>query len=72
MIEVSVEPSRLVAGRRSQLAIRFANTGRRTCSDIVFRLALPAGITLMSGTNRAEIQAIRPGSVYTHEVTVQH
>ncbi len=71
MIEVSVEPSRLVAGRRTQLAIRFANSGQRACSDVVFKLALPSAITIMDGTNRVEIPVIPPGRVHTHEMTVE-
>ena len=71
MIEVSVEPTRLVAGRRTQLTIRFANTGRRQCSDLVFQLRLPSAIKLMSGRSRADIATILPGRQRTHEVTVE-
>jgi hypothetical protein len=71
MIEVSVEPSRLVVGRRTQLAIRFANTGQRACSGIVFKLRLPSAITLMGGANPAEIPVIPPGRVHAHQVTVE-
>jgi len=71
MIEVSVEPNRLVVGRRTQLAIRFANTGQRACSGIVFKLRLPSAITLTGGTNPAEIPVIPPGRVHAHEVTVE-
>ena len=71
MIEVSVEPRRLVAGRRTQLAIRFANSGQRACSDVVFKLGLPSAIAIMGRTNRLEIPVIPPGRVHTHEITVQ-
>jgi hypothetical protein len=71
MIEVSVEPTHLVAGRRTPLAITFRNTGRRACSDVVFKLALPSAIKLMAGANRAEIQVIQPGQAKTHHVAVQ-
>lgn len=71
MIEVSIEPRSLIVGCRSQLAIRFANTGQGPCSDIVFKLGLPSGITLMSGRNRAEIPVIRPGLVHVHELAVE-
>jgi hypothetical protein len=71
MIEVSVQPSRLVAGRRTTLIIRFANTGQGACTSIVFRLGLPPGIVLMSGRGKVEIQSIPPGGVHTHEVAVQ-
>jgi hypothetical protein len=71
MLEVSVEPSHLIAGQRAQLAIRFTNTGRRACSDIVFKLGLPPGILLLSGRNRAEASTVAAGRTYVHEVTVQ-
>jgi CHAT domain len=71
MIEVSVEPHRLVAGQRTRLAIQFANVGRRACSDVVFKLRLPGSITLRDGSARAEIPAIAAGRTRTHEVTVE-
>src|SRR5215510_2489574 len=71
MIEVSVRPDHLVASRRAQLAIRFANRGRRACSDVVFKLGLPSAITIIVGTNRVEIPVIPPGQVHTHEMTVE-
>jgi serine/threonine protein kinase len=71
MIEVSVEPSRLVVGRRTQLTIRFANGGRGACRDVVFNLGLPPAIRLMGGTKLAEIPVIHAGRVHTHELTVE-
>src|SRR5258708_8362924 len=71
MLEVSVEPGRLIAGQRARLAIRFTNTGQRACSDIVFKLGLPAGILLLAGRNRMEAPAIAAGRTYVHEVTVE-
>lgn len=71
MIAVSVAAGDLVAGQRSSLSIRFTNTGRGTCSDLVFKLRLPAGIVLMGGYDRVEIPAIPAGRTHTHEVTVE-
>jgi CHAT domain/Translocon-associated protein beta (TRAPB) len=71
MIEVSVEPTRLVVGRRTQLAIRFTNHGQRACSDIVFKLALPSAFMITSGTTRAETALIQPGRVHIHTITVE-
>ncbi len=71
MIKVSVEPLLLVAGRRTQLAIRFANTGQRACSDVVFQFRLPSSIKLISGTNRADIPVIPAGRDRTHNLTVE-
>lgn len=71
MIEVSVVASELVTQRRAPLSIRFANTGRGSCSDIVFTLALPTGIVLVGGSERVEIAVIRAGHTYTREFAVQ-
>lgn len=71
MIDVSVEPSRLVAGQRAVLTIRFANSGRRSCSDVVFKLGVPPTIAIVGGTNRVEITAIAPGRTHVHKVTVE-
>jgi hypothetical protein len=71
MIEVSVEPTRLVVGRRTPLAIKFTNTGRRACSDLVFKLVLPPAIKLMGGRNRVEVPVIQPGRPASHEVLVE-
>lgn len=71
MIGVSVAAGELISGQRSSLPITFTNTGRGTCSDVVFKLALPAGIVLMAGSDRVEIPTIPAGRTYTHEVTVK-
>jgi CHAT domain/Translocon-associated protein beta (TRAPB) len=71
MIQVSVTPRQLVAGRRSQLEIRFANTGSGVCTDIVFRLELPSGVALVSGKERVEIDRVRPGRTVVHALTVE-
>jgi len=71
MIEVSVDPSHLVAGRRTRLRIRFANSGERACADIVFKAGLPPAITIIDGTSRVEIPLLAPGHVHVHELTVE-
>lgn len=71
MIEVSVQPSHIVAGKRARLAIRFTNTSRGTCSDIVFRLELPSGISLLEGRSRVEVPLIPAGGTHVHEITVE-
>ncbi|MEV4140716.1 CHAT domain-containing protein [Dactylosporangium sp. NPDC049742] len=70
MIEVSVTPGDVVAGRATPLSIRFANTGRGSCFNVVFKLRLPTGVVLMSGSGQVEIPAIRAGQTHTHTVTV--
>jgi hypothetical protein len=71
MIQVSVTPRRLVAGRRSQLEIAFANTGSGACTDIVFKIGLPSGVALVSGKERVEIDAVRPGGTVVRALTVE-
>jgi hypothetical protein len=71
MIEVSVQPSRLVAGRQACLAIRFTNTGQGACSKVVFKLDVPVGIALLQGRSKVEIPSIPAGGSHTHEMTVE-
>lgn len=71
MIQVSIAPTRLVAGRRSQLEISFANTGSGACTDIVFKLVLPSGVALVSGQERIEIEMIRPGRTTVRRLAVE-
>ncbi|MGO9082039.1 MAG: CHAT domain-containing protein [Streptosporangiaceae bacterium] len=71
MIEVSVQPTHIVAGRRVRLAIRFTNTSQGPSSDIVFRLELPPGISLLEGRSRVEIPLIPAGGTHIHEITVE-
>jgi hypothetical protein len=71
MIEVSVQPAHLIAGRRARLAIRFTNKCQGPCSDIVFRLELPSGISLLEGRSKVEIPSIAAGGTHVHEITVE-
>jgi hypothetical protein len=71
MIEVSIQPSHIVAGRRARLGIRFTNTSQGPCSDIVFRFELPSGISLLDGRSKVEIPSIPAGGTHVHEITVE-
>jgi hypothetical protein len=71
MIEVSIQPSHIVAGRQTGLAIRFVNTSQGPCSDIVFRLAMPFGISLIEGRSKVEIPSLPAGRTHVHEITVE-
>jgi len=71
VIEVTIEPRELAAGRDCALEIRFSNTGARPCTDIVFRVGLPPGFLLLRGRNRAEIPKIGAGDTQVHTVTVR-
>jgi CHAT domain len=71
MIDVSVQPSHIVAGQRARLAIRFTNTSQGPCSDIIFRFELPSGMSLLEGRSKVEIPFIPAGGTYVHEITVE-
>lgn len=71
MIEVSVQPSRIVAGSQTSLAIRFVNTGQGPCSDIVFRLEIPFGISLLEGRSKVEIPSLLAGGTHVHQIVVE-
>lgn len=68
MIEVTFEPSRLVAGEDSVLAVRLANTGSETCTDIVFRFRLPLDVLLLRGRNLIEIRELKAGQACRYEL----
>lgn len=71
MIEVSVQPSHIVAGRQARLALRFVNNTEGPCSDIVFRLDLPFGISLLEGRSKVEIPSLPAGGTHIHEIEVE-
>lgn len=70
MIEVSVEPRDLSAGDERELEVRFSNSGRGTCTDIVFRIDLPPQILLLRGRSRVEIPELSAGGTRAHKLTV--
>jgi CHAT domain len=71
VIEVTVEPCELEAGRECGLRIQFHNTGPGTCTDIVFRLGLPTGWLLLRGRNRVDIPELGAGGTLVHQLTVR-
>lgn len=71
MIQVTLVPGEIVAQQRTPLSVRFTNTGRARCVDLVFDLRLPAGVVLMGGSGRVEVPAIPPGRTHTHQVVVE-
>lgn len=70
MIAVAVTPRRLVAGQRTQLSIRFSNTGTGPYRKIVFTLATPSALRLI-GADRIDIASIEPGAEVVRTVTVE-
>ena len=70
MLDVSVHPSHLVTGRQTRMTLRFVNTDRGPCTNIVFRLDLPFGLTLIDGQSKVEIPSIPAGGTHIHAFTV--
>jgi hypothetical protein len=71
MIEVSVQPTHIVARQRGRLAIRLTNTSPGPCSDIVLRLELPSGLSLLEGRSRIEVPLIPAGGTHVHTIVVE-
>ena len=71
MIQVSVAPRQLVVGQRSELGVRFVNSGPGACTDIVFKLELPSGVVLVSGNQRIEIETMWPGDSRVYRLAVE-
>ncbi|HEY1915543.1 MAG TPA: CHAT domain-containing protein [Streptosporangiaceae bacterium] len=71
MIDVSIEPREFVAGRESELTVRFINTSEGTCSHIVFKLGLPPEFLLLRGRDRIEIPQLRAGEDYAYGAMVR-
>jgi len=70
MLDVSVHPSHLVVGRQTRMTLRFVNTDRGPCTNVVFRLDMPFGLTLIDGRAKVEIPSIPAGGTYLHKFTV--
>ncbi|MFI5911998.1 CHAT domain-containing protein [Dactylosporangium sp. NPDC051541] len=70
MIEVSVTPGEIVAGRPSRLVLRFFNSGRGGCFNVEFKLRLPPGVVLMGGEGRVDIPVLTAGREHTHAISV--
>jgi CHAT domain len=71
MIEVSIEPRQLTAGRDCDLKIKFSNAGPGTCSDVVFKLGLPPEFFLLRGRDRIKIPELGSGGTWVQDVTVR-
>ena len=71
MIEVSVQPTHIAAGQPGRLAIRLTNTSPGPCSDIVLRLELPSGLSLIEGRSRVEVPLIPAGETHVHSIVVE-
>jgi CHAT domain len=71
VIDVSIEPRQLHAGRECDLEVRFSNRGTGACTDVVFKLGLPPQVLLLRGRSRMEIPEVAAGDTCVRSVTVR-
>lgn len=55
MIEVTIEPTTIPAGKPVRLEVKLANLGRERCSRIVCTLRMPAGLVRLHGKEKIEL-----------------
>jgi hypothetical protein len=61
VIEVSLSPAEIQAGRMAELEVSLANPGPGSCTNVIFTLRLPAGLRRLLGRERIEIGRLDPG-----------
>jgi len=71
MIEVTVEPTRFAVGQESELVVRLANSGLGNCTNIVFKLGLPADFLVLDGSERMEVCGLRAGEGFSQRLIVR-
>jgi hypothetical protein len=71
MIQVTLETTRLIADQPNDLGLRFINTGRGPCTNIVFKLDLPVQMVLLRGPDRIEVPSLEAGQSVTTIVRVR-
>jgi uncharacterized membrane protein len=71
VIEVSVEPRQLIAGRATDLGIVVANTGTGRCTNIVIKIEIPYGIRWLEGRERIQMDSLAGGSRVPHNIRLR-
>lgn len=61
MIKAVLSPLELVEGQETDLTVRLTNAEQGTCTNIVFKLALPEHVLLLRGSDRVEVGRLGPG-----------
>ena len=61
MIEVTLEPTKLVTDRPNELTIYLKNTGKETLTNIVCKFSLPVQLVLLKGSTSIKISRIDSG-----------
>ena len=68
MIRVNVEPIELIVDQPNDLTLRLTNVGSGACTNVVFRLSLPAPFLLLEGRDRIELRRLDANRSSTHVV----
>jgi len=71
VIEVRLSPSRISAGEAADLEVRLTNTGPGTCTNVIFTLRLPAGITRLGGRETTRASQLAPGRSHTSTLSIR-
>lgn len=71
MIEAAIAPNEIRAGYEAELRITLTNTGPGTCTNVLFTLRLPVGLTHLGGKNRIGPVTIAPGETVSEDIQVR-
>lgn len=71
MIQASIAPAELQVDRTAELTVRLTNVGLWTCTNLVFRLALPVQVVLLRGSDRIEVPQLEAGASATSILRVK-
>ncbi|HWX40875.1 MAG TPA: CHAT domain-containing protein [Blastocatellia bacterium] len=70
MIRVSAEPTTLFAGQPNDVAISLTNAEKGACTNLVFKIAMPAGMVLLRGLDRIEVPRLAAGQSVSHAISI--
>jgi hypothetical protein len=71
MIEVTIAPTTIPAGRPTWLEVKLTNLGQGTYTKIVCTLRLEAGLVRLRGKDKVELSALAAGETHTSALCVQ-
>jgi uncharacterized membrane protein len=71
MIEVAISPTRIQAGRVTDLEIRLTNRGPGSCTNVVLSIRLPNGLVQLGGKGKIERNALASGESFSSPMRVR-
>jgi hypothetical protein len=71
MIQVDINPGQLYSGQDVDLTIRLTNAGPGPCSNIVFKIDLPACVLRLGGVERVELDSLAENDSVTRTIRVR-